>query len=205
MTKDMHHPERRRFFRIEDKVYLQLEADEQSSSTTAYENIGESNFYPYINEFRKISTESKHHLHLAENTDPHLAAYLQALNRKIECLAQAILFSQEEQSLEASHVIQLSEGGFSVFLEQPYEPGQKIKCKMILYPNNHIIFFTSEVIYCQQQPHATPYTSSPMKPHYRVGFEFAQLNEGDSQLLARHIINKQASQRRQSTEKPMTQ
>ncbi len=205
MTKATHHPERRRFFRIEDKVYLQLEADEQGDSTAASENIGESSFYPYINEFRTISAESKHHLHLAENTDPHLAAYLQALNRKIECLAQAILFSQEEQSLEANHVIQLSEGGFSVFLEQPYEPGQKIKCKMILYPNNHIIFFTSEVIYCQQQPHSTPYTSSPMKPLYRVGFEFAHLNEGDSQLLARHIINKQASQRRQSAEKPITQ
>ena len=198
MTKATHHPERRRFFRIEDKVYLQLETDEQSDSTATPENIGESSFYPYINEFRKISVESKHHLHLAENTDPHIAAYLQALNRKIECLAQAILFSQEKQPLEANHVIQLSEGGFSVFLERPYEPGQKLKCKMILYPNSHIMLFASELIYCQQQSHSTPRTSSPMKPLYRVGFGFVHLNDGDSQLLARHIINKQANERRQS-------
>lgn len=197
MTKATHHPERRRFFRIEDKVYLQLETDEQGGSTTAHENIGESSFYPYINEFRTISAESKHHLHLAENTDPHIAAYLQALNRKIECLAQAILFSQEEQPLEANHAIKLSEGGFSALLERPYEPGQKLKCKMILYPNNHIMLFASEVIYCQQQPHSIPHISSPKKPLYQVGFEFSHLNEGDSQLLARHIINRQANERRQ--------
>lgn len=197
MTKATHHPERRRFFRIEDKVYLQLETDEQGGATSAPECLGESSYYPYINEFRTISAESKHHLHLAENTDPHIAAYLHALNRKIECLAQAILFSQEEEPLEANHAIKLSEGGFSALLEQPYEPGQKLKCKMILYPNNHIMFFASEVIHCQQHTHATSHTSSPKKPLYRVGFEFSHLNEGDSQLLARHIINRQANARRQ--------
>jgi hypothetical protein len=197
MAKQTHHPERRRFFRIEDSVYLQLESDEQSDAPTAPANIGESGFYPYINEFRKISAESKHHLHLAENTDPHIAAYLHALNRKIECLAQAILFSQEEQPVEANHSIQLSEGGFSAALEQAYTPGQQLKCKMILYPNNHILFFASEVIYCQEQPPSIPQPSSPIKQLYRVGFEFIHLNEGDSQLLARHIINKQANERRQ--------
>ncbi|MBL4607226.1 MAG: PilZ domain-containing protein [Pseudomonadales bacterium] len=193
MAKRTQHPERRRFFRIEDSVYLQLDSDGQEDTVSKPSGAGESGFYLYINEFRKISAESKRHLHLAENTDPHITAYLQALNDKISCLAQAILFSQEEQELEANSSIQLSEGGFSTLLSQPYARGQRLKCKMILYPNNHIMFFSSEVVYCRQEAIPTPEGSQPL---YRAGFEFVHLNEGDAQLLARHIINKQANERR---------
>ena len=196
MTKQTYHSERRRFFRIEDRVYLQFQDDEQHNVGIEPGKLAESSVYPYINEFRKISAESKHYLHSAEKIDPHITAYLQALNRKIDCLAQAILFSQEEHPQDANCNIQLSEGGFSTELKQPYSPGETVKCKIILYPDNHIMLFSSKVIYCHKNESQI---SGDINAggHYCIGFEFIELNEGDAHLLARHIINKQANARRQ--------
>ncbi|MBV1869852.1 MAG: PilZ domain-containing protein [Gammaproteobacteria bacterium] len=204
MTTQKHSPERRRFFRIDDRVFLQFQVDEQEGKEETSSSANESKVYPYINEFRRISTESKHYLHSAENIDPHLTAFLQAMNRKIDCLAQAILFTQEEQPRDANCAIQLSEGGFSTLRNQAYSPGEILKCKIILYPDNHVLRFCSKVIYCHEAPALTndsvksdfPVASSDA-PIFQVGLEFMELNEGDSQLLARHIINKQANARRQ--------
>ncbi|MBV1872721.1 MAG: PilZ domain-containing protein [Gammaproteobacteria bacterium] len=204
MTIQKHSPERRRFFRIDDLVFLQFQVGEQEGEEQPPSSASESNVYPYINEFRRISAESKHYLHSAENIDPHLTAFLQAMNRKIDCLAQAILFTQEEHPRDANCAIQLSEGGFSTLRNQAYSPGEIVKCKIILYPDNHVLRFCSKVIYCYEVLPLTddrikndsPAASSNART-FQVGLEFMELNEGDSQLLARHIINKQANARRQ--------
>lgn len=191
MTTTCPTPEKRRFYRITDRVYLHIELINESSRPSPAQLI-----YPYINELRKIEAESKHQLYQLQNSDPPIAAYLQILNRKIECLGQAIMASHSDQAQEANHLIQLSEGGLSAELDQPFEPDTLCHAKMILYPHLNTLLFTAKVIYCNKLPKAES-AENTTQTIYRIGFEFVQLNEGDAQLLARHIINIQSNNRRQ--------
>ncbi len=191
MTTTRSYPEKRRFFRITDHVYLHIEQKNASSTQNSAELI-----YPYINELRKIEAESRHILLQLQNSDPQIAVYLNALNRKIDCLSQAIFATHSSETLEANHFIQLSEGGFSAELDQAYEPGTLCHAKMILFPHLHTLFFKAKVIYCNNVSGAKD-SMNASKNTYRIGFEFIHLNEGDAQLLARHIINIQSNNRRQ--------
>lgn len=193
MTYDKHHPERRRFYRILDDVYLQVEENE--NSTGELTEISQAALYPFINEFRKIEAESRHHLHLIEKNDPTTASYLQALNRKLDCLAQAILFSQEDKQQQRNCKVQLSEGGFSTKLAQPRTVSETVSCKMILFPDRHILLFEANVVYCNA---ISATVDGTQLPQYQTGFEFLQLKDGDAQLLARHIIHIQANSRRKN-------
>lgn len=191
MTVSHPNQERRRFFRIEDQVYVQFE---QQSSEARPKNT--QVIYPYINELRKIDVETKHVWHQLQNSDPQIASYLQALNRKIECLAQALLASHDTVVQEANQRIQLSEGGFSGEFDSAFEPGSQHQATMLLFPQRQTLLFTAQCIHCVPLAEATN-----SEPRYRVGFAFVQINEGDAQLLARHIFTVQANQRRQQHEK----
>lgn len=184
-------PEKRRFFRVTDHVYLHIEQKSASSMQNSAELI-----YPYINEFRKIEAESRHVLLQLQNSDPQIAAYLSALNRKIDCLSQAIFATHSNEALEANHFIQLSEGGLNAELNQAYEPGTLCHAKMTLFPHLHTLLFKAKVIYCNRVSGVNDLINAS-KNTYRIGFEFVHLNEGDAQLLARHIINIQSNNRRQ--------
>lgn len=191
MTSAPPSKERRRFFRIPDQVYLRLEQEsDRHASSTAHL------IYPYINELRKIDVETKHAWYQLQNGDPQIASYLQALNRKIDCLAQALLASQNDVVQEPNHHIQLSEGGFSSEFDLPYVVGTQHQATLVLFPQRQTLLFTAQCIHCSTLP-----ATATTKQRYRVGFAFVQINEGDAQVLARHIFTAQSNQRRQQQEK----
>lgn len=191
MTSPSPRKERRHFFRVQDQVFLQLEQKSTPQTSGTAHMI-----YPYINALRKIDVETKHAWYQLQNSDPHIAGYLQALNRKIDCLAQALLASQNDAVPESNQLMQLSEGGFGGDFDFPYIVGSQYQATLVLFPQRHTLLCTAQCIHCAALPAVTSNTQ-----RYRVGFAFMQINEGDAQVLARHIFTVQSNQRRQQQEK----
>lgn len=176
---------RRQYFRVMDKVSIEFtrSPDPENSPAEFFELNPE---FGLLSEFQLIDVEAKHLMISITDRDKVMGQYLKAINRKLDMLAHVVALIHQSYPPESVHEVNLSEGGFSIITTEEYDTGQFLAIKLILLPSCCGLLLTGKVLSCIRLN----------RSDYELHIEFNSISEPHQQLIARHIMHKQTSDKR---------
>lgn len=183
--------ERREYYRIDDTIALDftpLAGAEALASEALHDS---SPLFNLLSDLHLMDFESQHLLRHISERDRTLANYLKVINKRIDLLGQAVAQGLL-RDIGTPRRVSLSEGGVSFSNPQSIAIGSHLALKMVLMPQALGLLLRAKVIHCR---------ANPGQP-FEIGTEFEALTDAQRQLLARHILQRQALERRQARERP---
>jgi len=191
--------ERRSFFRIDDTVRLSLRRippEELQTRLERQEHDLAGNF-TVLSSLAAITAQTSAGLRRIENRDQDLAAYLRAIDQKIEVIGRAFIAAEPELVAETAVPVNLSAGGMCAGIEERYEPGTDIEIRMLLFPSFTGLMIYGTVVECR------PAHGEELSAGYQhlARIEFSHIREQDRELLIRHLLRRQSDQLRDRQEK----
>ena len=180
--------DRREYYRIEDTIALEIRP------LSALEAAGQevlqdaSPLFNLLSELHLSEFESQHLLRQISERDRNLAAFLKSQNKRIDLLSQVIAITVLGQIGEPQPVI-ISEGGIDFQHPSPIAAGSRLSIKLVLMPQALGLLLRARVTHCDRKGDG-----------FDVGTEFEHLTDAQRQLLARHILQRQAQERRLARE-----
>ncbi|MCY1423251.1 PilZ domain protein [compost metagenome] len=180
--------DRREYYRIEDTIALEIRP--LSASEAAGQEVLQdaSPLFNLLSELHLSEFESQHLLRQINERDRNIAAFLKSQNKRIDLLSQVIAITVLGQIGEPQPVI-ISEGGIDFQHPSPIAAGARLSVKLVLMPQALGLLLRARVTHCDRKGDG-----------YDVGTEFEHLTDAQRQLLARHILQKQAQERRLARE-----
>lgn len=190
--------DRRSYFRIDDTVKLSLrrvDASELEKRLDRLEHDLAGNF-TVMSSLAAITAQMTVGLRRIENRDPDLAAYLRAIDQKIEVIGRAFLSQEPELSAEKALPVNLSAGGMCVGVDECFAAGDLLEIRMLLFPSFTGLMIYGEVVDCRDA------TDEDAAGDYDklVRIEFSHIREQDRELLIRHLLRRQGTQLRDDRE-----
>jgi hypothetical protein len=183
--------DRREYYRIADTIALEFSLLSGAEAVASEALHDDSPLFNLLSDLHLSDFESQHLLRHIGERDRTLASYLKVVNKRIDLLGQA-LAQNLVREVGAPKRVTLSEGGVSFEHPQPVSAGSHLAVKMVLMPQALGLLLRAQVIHCRQQENG----------QFEIGTEFEALTDAQRQLLARHILQKQAMERRQAREIP---
>ena len=180
--------DRREYYRIEDTIALEIRPLSASEATGQEVLQDASPLFNLLSELHLSEFESQHLLRQISERDRNLAAFLKSQNKRIDLLSQVIAITVLGQIGEPQPVI-ISEGGIDFQHPSPLAAGARLSVKLVLMPQALGLLLRARVTHCDRKGDG-----------YDVGTEFEHLTDAQRQLLARHILQKQAQVRRLARE-----
>ena len=180
--------DRREYYRIEDMIALEirpLSAPEAAGQEVLQDA---SPLFNLLSELHLSEFESQHLLRQISERDRNLAAFLKSQNKRIDLLSQVIAITALGHIGEPQPVI-ISEGGIDFQHPTPFDVNARLSVKLVLMPQALGLLLRARVTHCDRKGDG-----------YDVGSEFEHLTDAQRQLLARHILQKQAQERRLARE-----
>lgn len=179
-TLDHDTDERRRYYRIEDWVALEI-----IPSSHPVDNG--SPCFQLLNEFRQLEQDSLPLLRQLAEADRLLAGYLRLQSKRLDLLAQLMTRDLIRQ-MGPPRKVNLSEGGLRFVNPEPLSEESLIHIRLLLLPNPVELVLAARVARCLHQESG----------QYEIALHFEQVNDAQRQQLARHILQKQALERRKA-------
>lgn len=184
--------ERRDYYRIEDSAFLdyRIIPSEQLADTLSIFDQGATDYFNLNHNYlenEKIMTDSLARIH---NDFPVIAAYLEALDRKINLLVPLFRSKNDEIETYPTRRINLSGGGIAFDAEQEIYLGAAVEIKLVLFPRYNGILAYGTVVYC------VPIEQPQNNFAWRVALNFSHIREIDRDLIIRHVLQHQAAQLR---------
>ena len=180
--------DRREYYRIEDTIALEIRPLSATEATGQEVLQDASPLFNLLSELHLSEFESQHLLRQINERDRNIAAFLKAQNKRIDLLSQVIALTVLGQIGEPQPVI-ISEGGIDFQHPTPIAAGSRLSVKLVLMPQALGLLLRARVTHCDRKGDG-----------YDVGTEFEHLTDAQRQLLARHILQKQAQERRLARE-----
>tara|TARA_R110000824_G_scaffold161472_4_gene336755 strand:- start:8685 stop:9272 length:588 start_codon:yes stop_codon:yes gene_type:complete len=180
-----HTPERREFFRIEDRVGL--EVHKLTPSAGFDENaFGDDHLENLEAEFRRLDQDIKSQLASLADQDRLLTGLVKSLNGKLDTLARIMAFQQNPLQPEDWQDVTLSEGGLAFCASpQAWQTGDRLAVRMTLPPELSRPRAVAEVLDIQADETGMA----------RVHTGFIRIHDSDRQQIARHVMRWQIRQR----------
>ncbi|MGB5326118.1 MAG: hypothetical protein WBN40_11935 [Pseudomonadales bacterium] len=179
--------DRRQRFRIDDTAILEVSSIEAEAldARVADDFFKPSAPFRLMREIRTIDTDNAGLLRTIGDQHSELAAYLEAMNRKIDAVGNAVAEAilSEDQRLQS---IDLSEGGigFSHDVELKREGYYAIK-----------VWFHRALVGISAFIRVVA-SSRAIDGGYHISAAFHRLPESERQVVARHVMQVQAEQQR---------
>ena len=180
--------DRREYYRIEDLIALELTPVRASEAATSEVLQDASPLFNLLSELHLSEFESQHLLRQISERDRTVSSYLKTLNKRVDLLSQIVAQTVLGQIGELQPVT-LSEGGIEFHHPHPYPTDSHLAVKLVLMPQALGLLLRARVVRCLAQDGG-----------YSIDTEFESLNDTQRQLLARHILQKQAQARRLARE-----
>lgn len=173
--------DKRDFFRIRDSLALDVRkvASADLEETTFDE---ESPLFSLLSDLHTLDYESQHLLRQIAERDRALAHYLKIINKRVDLISKALAI-QLMKDLGEPQEVTLSESGMSFEYAEPLELGSWLALRMVLLPSPLGLVLPAQVLRCEPGSSAGSWT---------VAVSFHALADNQRQLLARHILQKQA-------------
>ncbi len=183
--------DRREYYRIDDTIALEF-SQLNGAQALASEVLHDSSpLFNLLSDLHLADFESQHLLRHITERDRTLANYLTVINKRIDLLGQAVAQSLL-RDIGLPRKVSLSEGGISFNNAQAIDVGSHLAIKMVLMPQALGLLLRAEVVHCHPRDDL----------QFEIGTRFEALTDAQRQLLARHILQKQALQRRQARAQP---
>ena len=180
--------DRREYYRIEDTIALEIRPLSIPEAASQEVLQDESPLFNLLSELHLSEFESQHLLRQISERERSIAAYLKAMNKRIDLLSQVIAVTVLGEIGEPQPVI-ISEGGIDFQYPTPIAVGAHLSIKLVLMPQALGLLLRARVTHCD-----------PKGGGYDVGTEFEHPTDAQRQLLARYILQKQAHERRLARE-----
>ncbi|MBW4933496.1 PilZ domain-containing protein [Marinobacter sp. F4206] len=177
--------ERRDFFRIEDRIGLEIRR--LSPNTSPEEDAFDGDHLESLKaEFRRLDQDVRSQLASLAERDRLLTGLIKSLNGKLDTLARIMTFEQNPLQPEDWQEVTLSEGGLAFSSSTPaWAIGDRLAIRMTLPPELFQPRAIAQVI--DVQPDSTGGA--------RVHTEFERIQDSDRQQIARHVMRWQIRQR----------
>lgn len=169
--------DRREYYRIDDQIALQIRlADTQTEE--------DSLLFSLLGDLHLLEYEAQPLLRSVGETDRSIANYFKVINKRIDLLGQ-VLAHNLLKDIGPARDVSLSESSLVFVDESLYPIGTLLSLKIVLLPQGFGLRVDARVI---EHRHSADAVQT-------VTF-FENLTDATRQILARHILHKQAQQRR---------
>ncbi|WP_263141785.1 PilZ domain-containing protein [Pseudomonas sp. RIT-PI-AD] len=179
--------DRREYYRIEDTIALEFSLLTGADALASEALHDASPLFNLLSDLHLLDFESQHLLRHISERDRTLASYFKVMNKRIDLIGQAMAQSLLREIGMPRHVT-LSEGGISFDHAQALAVGTHLALKIVLMPQALGLLLRAQVVHCRIREDG----------QFEIGTEFEALSDAQRQLLARHILQKQAMERRKA-------
>ncbi|GAA6130437.1 PilZ domain-containing protein [Halopseudomonas sabulinigri] len=185
--------DKREFFRIQDQMALDVKPIDGPDADLGSQH---GPLFDLLTDMHMLDYESQHLLRQISERDRALAQYLKIINKRIDLLGKTLAIELSGDFGEPIEVT-ISEGGMSFESDTAYPKDAWLAVRLILLPAPLGLAIPGRVVRCDPTDTANRWT---------LGINFDVLTDAQRQLLARHILQKQAQDIRaaKSTERTST-
>ncbi|HDY98399.1 MAG TPA: PilZ domain-containing protein [Pseudomonas sabulinigri] len=182
--------DKREFFRIQDQMALDCKPIDGPDADLGRQH---GTLFDLLSDMHMLDYESQHLLRQISERDRALAQYLKVINKRIDLLGKTLAVELSGDFGDPIDVI-LSEGGMSFESTEAYPVDSWLAVHMILLPAPLGLAIPGRVVRCDRNATDQGWT---------LGINFDVMTDAQRQLLARHILQKQAQEIRaaKSTER----
>jgi hypothetical protein len=185
-------PERRSFVRIDDNVVLRYRKINRLGPTPSDGDLpADTGSFTIKARFAALNQKLRPVRNILEQRSGELATYLKAIDEKLDLLADIAFEKEHDPDNLPTQKVSLSAGGTSFLAQKPLELGTLLELWLLLLPCHTGIITFASVVYCKRSSK----DSSSQYP-YTIGVEFKNIREEDADLIIRHILQKEADDRR---------
>lgn len=178
------HKERREYFRIEDDVYLDVQAISEEEYSKAETTLNELSEYAFSlsAEFATLNNKIHPILNNIRQLHPDIAQYLDFLNTKIDSLSHQLL--QKENIYNKDKLVHANISASGIMYENTNElqKGSPVKLEIVLFPEKIGLVIFGRIAHCRQHNNKNC-----------TSIEFEHIREEDQELMIKHNLNKQMS------------
>jgi len=177
--------ERRRSFRVNDHIGLQLQVvpDEKVEALVTSFELWRAE-HGLINQFLHQRMQLLPIITAIQNVQPDIAAYLRHLESKIDTLAGLIQARDQGLPRTPTHSVNLSANGVRFYHNETIEEGSAVRVQLVLYPGLAIIPAIGKVISCQEDP-------IDDDKRFQMTVDFIMMDDDDRDLLTTHNVTAQ--------------
>jgi len=192
MTKGM---EKRRFFRVDDNIQINFQVVTTEFIEAHFTEQGE---HAHDDSLGAILDDLNHQGRLLlgrlERESANLVNYLTVLDKKVNVIAYAVLKETHDLSESPFVPVGLSASGAWVAAITKQREGEWLQIKMLLPSVMTTIICYAQVIYCRDNSsEAAEKETFP----YIIGMEFTHIREEDTELIIKHVVQRQMHQIRE--------
>lgn len=178
-------PERREFFRIEDRIALDVRKLPPSGELNEIP-FNDNHLETLKTEFRRLDQDIKSQLASLADQDRLFTGVIKSMNGKLDALARIMAFQQNPLQPNDWQDVTLSEGGLAFSAHsQAWQTGDLLAVRMTLPPELFQPRAIAQVLDIQADE----------TDDVRVHTGFIRIQDGDRQQIARHVMRWQIRQR----------
>lgn len=185
--------DRRRFFRIHDKVSLKyrvIQNDEVEADIQRNENE-QSELAELRIAFNSLDTRIQSKLERIQTNSSLLADVLSLFDKKLALMQNVLLQGGDSKDL-LNHLqeVNLSASGMSFDSNTPINEGTNLKLEMVLFPEYQYLPLHAQVVNCRKKIDDTLY-------RFQVCVEFIDIKNKLQEEIMQHVLNKQSAELQQ--------
>ncbi|VAW80767.1 hypothetical protein MNBD_GAMMA15-155 [hydrothermal vent metagenome] len=184
--------DRREYFRIDDEVALDYRLISDSEVDQLLGRIQSSlvDRFTAASSFAATTRQMKTVIHKVQTDTPELARCLQAIDQKLNMIAQLFVSEEIRENKQDTREVNLSAGGVAFCAQHEIPVGSLLELRMVLFPSLVGILTVSRVIHCERAKEGN--AQFP----WQIAVEYDHLKETDRELLVRHIMARETEQLR---------
>jgi len=178
--------ERRRSFRVTDKIALMLRFFPQEEVELAMQSFSARRHeHGMMNMFLRNRDKHLPVMTAIQSRDPEVAAYLRYLESKIDTIAGMMQIQELDLPSEPTHEVNLSATGLRFLHDQSLQVDEVIEMEMLLFPSYALIPALGKVVACEEVAANDP------QQRFSVAVDFILLDDDDQDLLIKHNVSRQ--------------
>jgi c-di-GMP-binding flagellar brake protein YcgR len=181
--------DRRRYFRINDKVSLKyrvvqgIDVDTEIKRTEHEQN----NLAEIKNAFNCIEAKIMSKMARIEEVSPLVAEILGLYDKKLSLIESMIMHhDDQENSITETQQVNLSASGMSFESNTPINEDVNLKMELILFPEYQFIPLYARVVDCKKKMDDNLY-------RFNIAVDFVGICENDQEIIMQHVLSRQAA------------
>jgi len=184
--------ERREYFRIDDEIALdyRLINEDEADQLLVKIQSRQVDRFTAASSFAATTRQLTHVMHKVQTQSPELARCLQAIDQKLNMVAQLFVTEDMDLNEQQTREVNLSAGGVAFRAQHEIGMDSLLELRMVLFPSLLGILTVSRVIHCERV------NDDNRQFPWQVAVNYEYMRESDREHLVRHIMTKETQQLR---------
>lgn len=180
--------DRRRYFRIHDKVSLKYRVVQGMDIETEIKRTEheKNNLAELKNAFNCITAKIMTKMDRVEEVSPLVGEILGLFDKKISLIENMVLHHDDkDDSITETQQVNLSASGMSFESNTPINEDVNLKMELVLFPEYQFIPVYAKVVDCRKKMDDNLY-------RFNIAVDFIGICENDQEIIMQHVLNRQA-------------